>query len=153
MSALRPLVLTVILVASAFSISVAAEVDCKVCVRSFQSPQYPPIARQARIKGEVTAEFTLNSDGKVRKASASTGHPLLMQAVTEALQGWWFECNPFTCAEGKKVLVTFEFKLTDTESESSCPQVTLSQPPIRVVIAAPKSPSHAHNLEVVGPGP
>lgn len=47
--------------------------------------QYPPLARQARISGEVAVRLAYGEDGVPVVASAS-GHPLLREAATEAIR-------------------------------------------------------------------
>lgn len=47
-------------------------------------PLYPPMARTARAMGDVIVEVLINEDGKVIRASAKKGHPLLLNAAVEA---------------------------------------------------------------------
>jgi protein TonB len=52
------------------------------------SPVYPPLARQARVAGVVRVEATIGKDGKVLKAAALNGPPLLRQAAADAVRQW-----------------------------------------------------------------
>jgi len=51
-------------------------------------PIYPPLARQARISGVVRVEALVGTDGRVIRATALSGPPLLRQAAVEAVQRW-----------------------------------------------------------------
>ena len=51
---------------------------------SLPKPAYPPAARAAKAEGTVVVQVTFNEDGKVTKASAISGHPLLGAAAVAA---------------------------------------------------------------------
>lgn len=53
-------------------------------------PDYPPLARAARISGSVVVEVTLDEDGGVISARAISGHPLLKDAAVNAARRWQF---------------------------------------------------------------
>ena len=75
-------------------------------------PEYPAIARQFRLSGEVVADFTVGLDGKVENVEVTKGSPLLNSAVISALKRWTF--SPFNL-DGHptkvKSTLTFAFKL------------------------------------------
>lgn len=54
-------------------------------------PQYPPLARQARIQGVVVLEAQINKEGTVENLNVVTGHPLLIQAATDAVKQWVYK--------------------------------------------------------------
>jgi len=56
-------------------------------------PRYPPIARVAKIQGEVKVDFTLNSNGEIISATAVSGHPMLKGAAEENVKTWRFEAG------------------------------------------------------------
>jgi TonB family protein len=59
-------------------------------------PIYPPVARAARITGDVGLVLTVRPDGAVDSVVAASGHPLLKDsAVTSARQSQ-FECRGCT---------------------------------------------------------
>jgi TonB family protein len=47
-------------------------------------PVYPPLARQARISGEVVLQIGVRADGSVALAEVVSGHPMLKQAALES---------------------------------------------------------------------
>ena len=51
-------------------------------------PQYPPLARQARIQGTVKLSATIAKDGTVQKLEVIDGHPLLVPAALAAVKQW-----------------------------------------------------------------
>jgi len=68
---------------------------------------YPPLARQARIQGEVRLEII--TDGKsVVTATAISGQPLLAGAAEQNALTWRFEPHKPT-----KFTMTYEYKLSD----------------------------------------
>jgi TonB family protein len=54
-------------------------------------PQYPPLARQARIQGTVRFDLLIGEDGKVENVTLIAGHPLLVPAATEAVKQWVYK--------------------------------------------------------------
>jgi len=54
-------------------------------------PDYPAIARSARIYGKVIVEVTINEQGGVSTARAIEGPPVLRQAAIDAAKQWKFE--------------------------------------------------------------
>jgi TonB family protein len=51
---------------------------------SLPKPPYPQIARSARASGTVTVQVTIDESGKVIRARAVSGHPLLQSAAVNA---------------------------------------------------------------------
>jgi TonB family protein len=52
------------------------------------APAYPEVARRARLSGTVKVEVLIAADGKVKAVKVIGGHPLFVDATTEALQKW-----------------------------------------------------------------
>jgi len=51
-------------------------------------PLYPPLARQARIQGNVVLHAIIDKEGKVAQLEVVSGHPLLVQAALDAVKQW-----------------------------------------------------------------
>jgi TonB family protein len=51
-------------------------------------PEYPAIARSARVSGVVTIEATIGTDGKVADATVVRSVPMLDQAALDAVRQW-----------------------------------------------------------------
>jgi protein TonB len=76
------------------------------------APNYPALARQARIEGTVVIDAVIDVSGNVVEAKVVSGHPLLLAAALEAVRQWKFEPTylneqPVPVA----LLVTVEFHL------------------------------------------
>lgn len=54
-------------------------------------PNYPPIAKQARIQGLVQLEAVIARNGTIQNLRVIDGHPLLAQSAVEAVQQWRYE--------------------------------------------------------------
>lgn len=52
---------------------------------------YPPLARSARVQGEVDISVESDTKGDVVSTTIITGHPLLVKAVEKNLREWKFE--------------------------------------------------------------
>ena len=54
-------------------------------------PEYPALARQARIQGQVQVDAVLDEHGNVIEMKVVSGPPLLYQAALDALKKWKYE--------------------------------------------------------------
>jgi protein TonB len=58
---------------------------------STPDPQYPALARGARIEGDVVIDAVIDTSGSVVEMRVVNGHPLLIQAAMNALKQWKYE--------------------------------------------------------------
>jgi protein TonB len=54
-------------------------------------PQYPAIARQARVQGVVELVGVIATDGHLKELRLVSGHPLLAHAAMEAVSRWIYK--------------------------------------------------------------
>jgi len=54
-------------------------------------PQYPPLARQARIQGVVVLEALIGKDGSIQNLHVVSGHPMLTNAALDAVKQWRYK--------------------------------------------------------------
>ena len=54
-------------------------------------PKYPPLAQQLRISGRVSMKCLIGRDGSVKEIQVKKGHPLFIQAVTDAVSQWKYK--------------------------------------------------------------
>ena len=54
-------------------------------------PEYPALARQARLQGVVLFQVTVGRDGRIAQMELIRGHPLLVPAAREALAQWVYK--------------------------------------------------------------
>jgi TonB family protein len=77
-------------------------------------PEYPEIARQAKIEGSIVVQCTIDPRGAVTRAVVAQGVAELNRAATDAIRQWVYEP---TLVNGKPVsvdiTVTIEFRLAD----------------------------------------
>jgi hypothetical protein len=94
-------------------------------------PIYPPLARQARIQGEVSVKVTTDGES-VREAVAQTGHPLLRMAAEDNAKSWKFASHTPSTFD-----VTFRYKLMENSIEVEF----LKSPTIVEILASPPETS------------
>ena len=51
-------------------------------------PEYPPLARQARIQGAVVLQAIISREGTIENLQALSGHPMLIPAALAAVRQW-----------------------------------------------------------------
>ncbi len=68
-------------------------------------PEYPLLARLARIQGRVRLEAVIGRDGTIEDLKVIGGHPLLVNAALEAVRQWRYQP---TLLNGKPVEVETE---------------------------------------------
>jgi TonB family protein len=56
------------------------------------APMYPPLARQARIMGDVKIDLGIRTDGKVESAEVVSGHAMLKQAALDSARKSTYFC-------------------------------------------------------------
>lgn len=95
-----------------------------------ESVEYPRLAWQARIEGEVKVAAHVALDGKVSSVTASSGHQLLRQAAIENLKQWIFVRNHESDLE-----IIYQFKLVKPESSSQhATKTVIDLPAHRVIV-------------------
>ena len=52
------------------------------------NPTYPPLARQARIQGQVVLRAVISKDGSISNLTLVSGHPMLAPAAIDAVKQW-----------------------------------------------------------------
>ena len=83
----------------------AADTTSERTVVSRVEPEYPELARHARISGSVKVEAVVAPNGTVRSVKILGGHPLLGQAAQDAMRKWRYA----PAASESTVIVVFNF--------------------------------------------
>jgi TonB family protein len=73
-------------------------------VQSKVAPVYPDLARRMKISGAVKVLLMVAPNGAVKDTTVVGGHPLLANAVIDAVRKWRFEARPQASTE------TLEFR-------------------------------------------
>lgn len=81
-------------------------------------PIYPPLARQARISGDVKIVVMVRKDGSVASAEIASGHPMLRQAALESARKTKFLCQNCT-DETAAFTLSYSFGFRD-DADASC---------------------------------
>jgi protein TonB len=51
-------------------------------------PAYPPLARSARIQGQVVLAAVISKEGMIENLHVLEGHPMLVRAALDAVSQW-----------------------------------------------------------------
>ena len=112
--------------------------------KHIESPRYPSLARQARIRGIVILTLTIDADGNVKSAEATgdksgiQGHPVLQTAAIENVKKWTFSRPSHAPFQQSLVYV---YEIDDTlppTNESSLEKVSFDLPDrVRIVSSNP----------------
>ena len=78
------------------------------------NPEYPPLAKMARIQGVVRLDAIISKDGTIQDLKVLAGHPLLVKAALEAVQRWRYQP---TLLNGDAVEVATEIDVNFTLAE------------------------------------
>jgi protein TonB len=54
-------------------------------------PTYPPLARAARVQGEVVLSAVIDSNGQINNLQLVSGHPMLVPAAISAVKQWRYK--------------------------------------------------------------
>jgi periplasmic protein TonB len=74
-------------------------------------PEYPPLAKMARIQGSVKLEALIAKDGTIKDLKVLSGHPLLVKSALSAVQQWRYQP---TLLNGQPVEVETEIDVNFT---------------------------------------
>jgi len=77
-------------------------------------PNYPPLAKQARISGVVKLSAVISKDGTIKELQVISGHPLLVPAALEAVKQWVYQP---TLLNGEPVEVQTQIDVNFTLSQ------------------------------------
>jgi protein TonB len=71
-------------------VRVSQGVTAGLLVKKVQ-PDYPPLARQARIQGSVVLHAVISKSGKVEGLQVVSGHPMLTASALQAVKQWQYK--------------------------------------------------------------
>ncbi len=75
------------------------------------APEYPDLAKQARIQGKVRFSVVVGKDGSVESLTLISGHPLLVDAARTAVQQWQYKPTLLN-GEAVRVATTVDVNFT-----------------------------------------
>lgn len=97
------------------SLPTIAPDKAKLNLVTFVQPEYPALAKAARIHGIVHISFTVDETGSVKELKLLSGHPMLAPAALEAVRKWKYK--PFQ-VDGKTVAVQTDVEFSIPENVS-----------------------------------
>ena len=71
-------------------VSLSAEIAQSLLVTKIV-PTYPPLAREARVQGEVVLDVAISKEGTIEGLRTLTGHPMLIPAAIDAVKRWRYK--------------------------------------------------------------
>jgi TonB family protein len=93
---------------------------------------YPPLARQAKITGDVELILRIRRDGSVESAVVVSGHPMLNQAALDSARQSRFECKGCSDAANPYAL-KYKFQIVARDPPKDCNAPTEEKrPPVEV---------------------
>jgi periplasmic protein TonB len=77
-------------VATPTRVRVSTGVSTGLLIKRVQ-PNYPPLARQARIQGQVVLQAEISKEGTIQNLQLISGHPMLAPSAIEAVKQWRYK--------------------------------------------------------------
>ena len=100
-------------------------------------PVYPPLARQARIIGDVKIQLRIRRDGAIESAEVISGHPMLKQAALDSAQNSEFQCAG--CGDlATPIGMTYTFDLAEAAADPDpccCSHPSQQKPPLEAKVS------------------
>ncbi len=96
-------------VAAPQRVRVSQGVSAGLLIKKVQ-PNYPPLARQARIQGQVVLQAEISKEGTIQNLQLISGHAMLAPAAIEAVKQWRYKpylLNGEPVAVETQVIVNF----------------------------------------------
>ena len=96
-------------VATPQRVRVSSGVSTGLLIRKV-TPNYPQLAKQARIQGQVVLQAEISKDGTIQNLQLISGHPMLAPAAIEAVKQWRYKpylLNGEPVAVETQVIVNF----------------------------------------------
>lgn len=103
----------------------------EICARHIESPQYPQMARLARISGSVMVRITISPEGAVSEAEGISGPAVLRDYAVQNVRKWVFEHG-----KERHVNIQFKFVLQNPALDHSPPPVVTFDLPNYVVVTS-----------------
>lgn len=113
------------------------DMEARVLLTKLSPPIYPPLARQARVSGDVHLKVSVHSDGRIDSVTATDGPPMLRQAALDSARQSHFDCEHCEGSVLVERTFTYSFQISGQEPvDSSCcleERTPADKPPITPV--------------------
>jgi len=85
-------------------------------------PEFPQLAKMARIQGKVDAEISIDrATGIVKQVHANSGHPLLQKSAENAIKEWVFRGTDGSLSETVYAVLNFSLGCEDVPPQQHSP--------------------------------
>lgn len=131
----------------ALLLAAACSAQTSLYPRHIEQPTYPLIAYTARVSGLVVLTLTIDATGRVVKAEATDGPPLLVAAAVRNILTWTFD-RPAAAPFAETFVYDFRIGQAPSQEECAVPsslvsyelpnRVTIERRPILIVDRFPK---------------
>jgi TonB family protein len=138
---MNPMFLRTIFALTVFAIHAMAGDGAQPVRTAAALPFYPPLARQARVQGEVVVRMTVTPDGKPTGVEAVSGNPVLERSAVENVQTWAFQPPGVSM----KREITFIDKLSPELATGDWPSVRVTFLGARKVTVETDPPPESHD--------
>ena len=108
----------------------------EVSILKVPEPEYPPIAKAARVSGDVRVALKIRRDGSVESADVIDGAAMLRQTSIALARTLLFDCRNCT-TEGVSYQLTCQFRITPTDPPKNC-----DEPPPQKILATIDQSKH-----------
>jgi protein TonB len=82
-----------------------------IVVKHRVAPQYPMIAKQARITGTVVIKVVKNGDTTMDQYLVVSGHPMLVNSAIDAVKQWEIVCEDCVYPEPYEYTVVVRYSI------------------------------------------
>lgn len=134
-----PLVIIAFLILASRSHSQSADSvgspQISVFLAKLSDPVFPPLAKAARVSGDVIVRVSVQTDGTVRSVDIVSGPAMLVQAAKLSAEKSQFECRGCTVGT-REYPLTYSFRLSEGDCEQASsvpPKISWEQGHITVV--------------------
>lgn len=124
------------LVVAAFLLSTPVQGGEETSVRHLVALDYPPLAAQAQIQGEVVVKCTIDDDGRVKNTEVVSGHPVLAKDARENAAKWAFSPTTGSRDESRVFALIYRFRLEGV-CFTKCPSSFSFDYPNQATVVAP----------------
>lgn len=108
-----------------------------LCVRDLVVPDYPPLARMARLQGEVVLDIQVLSDGHVADVKPSGGPRLLQREAERNIRQWTFRDLPAGTKFPLHHRITYAYRIEGKPMAENRPRYVFHLPDSVEVITNP----------------
>jgi TonB family protein len=82
-------------------------------LKSYDPLVYPPIARAARVSGQVTVEFSINNKGETASVSTTSGPAMLRESAGNFVKSWKFDLGDSLSTPETKYQATIQYMVVE----------------------------------------